>query len=80
MGLTAEDLQKLNCAECHDDHKSCVIVLSPRCHQGGGVFAKYHKDSNSIEIVCATCDRFVASVDVAKKAQGRPGENQRHPS
>ncbi len=63
--LTAKDLQRLNCAECKDDHQSCVLVLSPACHKGGGVFAKYHKDSKSIEIVCAECERFVCSVAVA---------------
>jgi hypothetical protein len=66
MGVTCETLQKMPCAECGDDRTSCVIVLSPACHKHAATFVKFHKATNSLEVVCSKCDRRVIEIDVPR--------------
>jgi hypothetical protein len=66
MGVTAEDLQKLNCAECEDEHNSCVLVLSPNCHKAGPTFVSFHKATNSLTVVCAECKKLVVEIDLPR--------------
>lgn len=65
--LYVEDLSRMVCSnpDCSEDHAGQPLFLRSLCHPKDGTLAVFEPGSDHLHIVCAVCERGIATIAIA---------------
>lgn len=63
MALTRADLDTMRCANGCDDHP---LFLHARCHMDADLTVAYDRETGTLIVQCAVCDKTTAVIAVEK--------------